>query len=73
VYRYVFTNFDSVTGAIIKSTRIGFAVPLRGDEFQVVRFDLTGATAAIGRCGPRRLTGSNRGAGGRWTKSSRFN
>jgi len=47
VYRYVFANFDSVTGAIIKSTRIGFAVPLRGDEFQVVRFDLTGATAAI--------------------------
>ena len=47
LYRYVFTDFDSVNNSVLKSQRIGFAFPLRGDQFIVVRFDLDGAFAAL--------------------------
>lgn len=47
LFRYVFTNFDQINEAVLGSTRIGFAFPLQGDEFRVVRFDLAGASAAL--------------------------
>jgi hypothetical protein len=33
VYRYIFTNFDQITQPVMGSKRIGFAIPLKGDEF----------------------------------------
>lgn len=47
LYRYVFTNFDGITNPVMKSPRIGFAFPLQGDQFTVVRFDLAGAPSAL--------------------------
>src|SRR5438128_3234075 len=47
LFRYVFTSFDQVDNIVRQGTRVGFAVPLQKDEFQVVRFDLTGATSAL--------------------------
>jgi hypothetical protein len=47
MYRYVFTSFDSITTPVVNSKRIGFAFPLQGDEFTVVRFDLDGVTSAL--------------------------
>lgn len=47
VYRYVFTDFDSIADHIAKSTKIGVAIPLEGDQFRVVRFDLNGAASAL--------------------------
>lgn len=47
LYRYVFTDFDTVNGIITKGLRIGFAVPLQTDQFRVVRFDLSGSRRAI--------------------------
>lgn len=47
LFRYVFTDFDTVTNSVVKSQRIGFAFPLLGDQFSVVRFDLTGALPAL--------------------------
>ena|SRR5258705_12849485 len=46
-YTYAFTDFDEVTSHMAKGGRIGIAIPLNGDQFRVVRFDLTGAPAAI--------------------------
>src|SRR5437667_8824905 len=47
-YRYVFTGFDDVDKLVRDSkTRIGFAFPMEGDEFRVVRFDLRGAEKAL--------------------------
>jgi len=47
LYRYAFTDFDAMQNHVKDSTRIGFAVPLRADQFRVVRFTLDGATRAI--------------------------
>ncbi len=47
MYRYVFTEFDRITNPVMSSTRIGFAMPLKGDQFSVIRFDLNGAGAAL--------------------------
>jgi hypothetical protein len=46
-YTYAFTDFDEVTSHMTKGGRIGIAIPLNGDQFRVVRFDLTGAPTAI--------------------------
>jgi hypothetical protein len=46
-YRYAFSNFDEVDGIIRKAARVGFALPLEGDAFVVVRFTLNGAVRAI--------------------------
>jgi hypothetical protein len=46
-YTYAFTDFDEVTSHMTKGGRIGIAIPLNGDQFRVVRFDMTGAPAAI--------------------------
>jgi len=47
LYRYAFTDFDAMQNHVKDSTRIGFAVPLRSDQFRVVRFALDGAAPAI--------------------------
>jgi hypothetical protein len=47
-YAYAFTDFDKVDKLIRASKRqIGFAVPLQGDEFAVVRWNLNGVTNAL--------------------------
>lgn len=47
VYGLVFTDSEAMTGIITRSTRLGIAFPLKGDQFRVVRFDLSGAAAAL--------------------------
>jgi hypothetical protein len=47
LYRYIFSEFDTVDKIVKESTRVGFAVPLQSDNFRVVRFDLKGANRAI--------------------------
>ena len=47
LYRYVFTEFDPITTHALSSKRVGFAFPLLGDQFIVVRFDLEGAATAL--------------------------
>src|SRR6266487_6084065 len=46
-YIYAFTDFDQVENLVRKSKRVGFAFPMQEDEFQVVRFNLKGASAAL--------------------------
>jgi hypothetical protein len=47
LYRYVFTEFDSINNIVTKGLRVGFAVPLQADQFRVVRFDLSGSNRAL--------------------------
>lgn len=47
LYRYVFTDFDAIDNIVTKGLRAGFAVPLQGDQFRVVRFDLRGSNRAV--------------------------
>ena len=46
-YTYAFADFDEVTSHMTKGGKIGIAMPINDDQFRVVRFDLTGAPAAI--------------------------
>jgi hypothetical protein len=46
-YQYVFTEFEEIHRAVLAASRIGFAFPLEGDEFIVVRFSLIGSNEAI--------------------------
>jgi hypothetical protein len=46
-YLYAFTEFDKMTELAVKASRIGVAVPLKSDQFRVVRFDMDGAREAI--------------------------
>lgn len=47
MYRYFFSDFDAIDQIVRNATRVGFASPLRGDQFSVVRFSLQGAVTAI--------------------------
>jgi hypothetical protein len=47
LYRYVFLEFDAIQNIVTKGMRVGFAVPLEGDQFRVVRFDLGGSNRAL--------------------------
>jgi hypothetical protein len=40
-------NFDQIDGIIRDARRIGFALPMQGDEFKAVRFSLKGAVPAL--------------------------
>ena len=40
-------DFDQIDGIVRKAKRIGFALPMQGDEFKAVRFSLKGSVAAI--------------------------
>jgi hypothetical protein len=46
-YAYAFTDFDKVDKLIRASKQVGFAVPLQGDTFAVVRWNLNGVTNAL--------------------------
>jgi hypothetical protein len=46
-YAYAFTDFDQVDELVRNSDSIGFAVPLGGDEFKMVKFNVRGASAAL--------------------------
>lgn len=47
LYRYVFNDFEEIDDLVKKGLRVGFAVPLQGDQFRVVRFDLGGSNRAL--------------------------
>ncbi len=47
VYEYVFTNFEKIEDVVLRAHRVGFALPLESDEFNVVRFSLRGSNEAI--------------------------
>jgi hypothetical protein len=40
-------NFDEVDAFVRESSRIGFAFPVDGDQFSVIRFDVKGAAQAL--------------------------
>jgi len=44
---YAFTQFDAVNAIVTKGSTVGFAIPLKGDQFRVVRFSLAGSNRAI--------------------------
>jgi hypothetical protein len=46
-YTYAFTAFDRINEAVLKSSRLGIAIPLANDQFRVIRFELTGAERAV--------------------------
>lgn len=46
-YRYAFTDFDSIDAVAKDAARVGIAVPLKGDEFRVSRFDMSGSRPAV--------------------------
>ncbi len=46
-YRYVFGDFDDVDALVKSANRMGFAIALKGGEFIVVRFVLSGGNQAI--------------------------
>lgn len=43
----VATEFDAIDGLVRSGKRIGFAIPMEGDQFKAVRFSLVGATRAL--------------------------
>lgn len=47
LYSYVFNSFDSINDLVLKSYKLGLAIPLEGDQFRVIRFDLQGSNEAI--------------------------
>jgi hypothetical protein len=40
-------GFDQIDGIVRKARRIGFALPMQGDEFKAIRFSLKGSVAAM--------------------------
>jgi len=46
-YAYAFTDYDQVDELVRHSDRIGFAVPLGGDEFRMVKYNLRGTADAL--------------------------
>lgn len=45
--RYIFLNFDEIDQAVRGSSKLAIAMPLQGDTFVVVRFNLIGALEAL--------------------------
>jgi hypothetical protein len=45
--RYQFQDYKSVEGLLKGSHMIGFAIPMKADQFKVVRFSLSGSERAI--------------------------
>ena len=45
-YSYAFSDFDQIERVLRTTGRIGFAMAVEGDEFQVIRFDTKSAAAA---------------------------
>ena len=64
LYRYALADFDTIDDLVKKGGRLGFAVPFKEDQFRLIRFDLTGARAAIDairRNGGRQIKPMSRG------------
>ena len=49
LYEYVFTNFKTIDDIVMKAYRVGFAMPLENDQFNVIRFSLIGSNEAVSR------------------------
>lgn len=49
LYEYVFTEFDKIDDVVMTAYRVGFAVPLEGDQFTVIRFSLIGSNEAVAK------------------------
>jgi hypothetical protein len=47
MHMLVVTEFDAIDKLVRTGTRIGFVIPMRGDQFKAVRFSLRGATRAL--------------------------
>jgi hypothetical protein len=47
-FRYGFTDWQQLEALMEDAARVGFAMPMADDQFQVLRFSLTGRTAATG-------------------------
>lgn len=47
LYRSVFTNTLKMLNLVQSANVLGFAIPLKGDQFRVVRFSLNGSNLAI--------------------------
>ncbi len=45
-FRYGFTDWQQLEALMQDAARVGFAMPMADDQFQVLRFSLTGRTAA---------------------------
>jgi hypothetical protein len=46
-FRYSISEFDEIDHVVAGATRIGFALPLRGDQFTLTRFDLSGSKPVV--------------------------
>ena len=49
LFEYVFTEFSRIDDVVMKAYRVGFAVPLEGDQFTVIRFSLVGSNEAVAK------------------------
>lgn len=47
MYRYVFSDFNTVDALVRKGSRLGIAFPMKGDQFLVSRFLLNGSVTAL--------------------------
>lgn len=55
-------NFDQVDALVRGATRIGFALPMQGDEFKSASFSLKGAIVAIDAMRERAMRGTDHGS-----------
>jgi hypothetical protein len=46
-YAYAFTDFDEVDRLVRHSEKLGFAVPIAGDQFTMVKYNLRGTADAL--------------------------
>jgi hypothetical protein len=70
--RYQFTSYDDVE-RVLKGAhrRIGFAIPMQGDQFRVVRFSLSGEPTAVSSMEAAAARAQQRqGRGGRDTRDT---
>jgi hypothetical protein len=59
-YQYVFTDFNEIHRIAMDAARVGFAMPLKGDEFIVIRFSLMGSNEAVATMNARTRPGGVR-------------
>lgn len=47
VYKYAFSEYETVNNIVKQGLEVGFAFPLSGTQFKVVRFSLEGSSTAL--------------------------
>jgi hypothetical protein len=47
IYQYSINEFDNVDDLLARAQQLGFAIPLQGDRFLVVKFDMNGAKPVV--------------------------